>query len=157
MSNHCNVLSVFVFVWTPGRISLHIVKTNGDPYSIYKQTHSWQAKDAGKGSSQRVFKCVAFDLRKSCIVSPPDVSLSLSADCLSCCIQGLQEPKELLPGSFVLPNLPQKGECLEVRVKHLLTPNEVFTKATGHFLICCPREPHSFYFSFLPCSCFCGL
>lgn len=66
--------------------------------------------------------------------------------CLSCCIQGLREPKEPLPGSFVLPNLPQKGECLEVRVKHLLTPNEVFAKATGHFLICCLREPHLFFF-----------
>lgn len=31
----------------------------------------------GKGSSQRLFKCVTFDLRKSRIVSPPDVSLSL--------------------------------------------------------------------------------
>lgn len=52
---------------------------------------------------------------------------------LSCCVQGLKEPEELLPESFVLPNLPEEGASLEVRVKHLLTPNEVFDKVAGGF------------------------
>ncbi|XP_034430715.1 RING finger protein 17 isoform X2 [Hippoglossus hippoglossus] len=40
--------------------------------------------------------------------------------------EGLKDPEEPMLGSFVNPNLPQKGERFQVRVKHLRTPNEVF-------------------------------
>nr|XP_046259663.1 RING finger protein 17 isoform X1 [Scatophagus argus] len=40
--------------------------------------------------------------------------------------EGLREPEEPMLGPFKNPKLPQKGECFQVRVKHLLTPNELF-------------------------------
>lgn len=69
-------------------------------------------------------------------------SLSDSLDCLYCVHQGLQEPKEILPGSFVSPTLPEEGISLEVQGKHLLTPNEVFREAEDHFESCRPQETH---------------
>ena len=43
------------------------------------------------------------------------------------CLQGLEDPEEQMLGPFIYPNLPQEGEQFQVRVKHLLTPNEVTT------------------------------
>uniref|UniRef100_A0A3B4Z7Q8 Ring finger protein 17 n=1 Tax=Stegastes partitus TaxID=144197 RepID=A0A3B4Z7Q8_9TELE len=40
--------------------------------------------------------------------------------------EGLRGPEEPMLGPFVNPNLPQKGEHFQVRVKHLWTPNELF-------------------------------
>ncbi|TMS06764.1 RING finger protein 17 [Larimichthys crocea] len=41
-------------------------------------------------------------------------------------IMGLEGPQEPLLGPFIYPDLPQEGEHFPVRVKHLLTPNELF-------------------------------
>ncbi|XP_059198689.1 RING finger protein 17 isoform X2 [Centropristis striata] len=41
-------------------------------------------------------------------------------------IEGLMGPEEPILGPFMYPNLPQEGEEFQVRVKHLLTPNELF-------------------------------
>ncbi|KAM8749037.1 RING finger protein 17 isoform 2-T3 [Acanthopagrus schlegelii] len=40
--------------------------------------------------------------------------------------EGLRGPEEPMLGPFIAPKLPQKGQQFEVRVKHLLTPNELF-------------------------------
>ncbi|KAM9347789.1 LOW QUALITY PROTEIN: RING finger protein 17 [Symphorus nematophorus] len=40
--------------------------------------------------------------------------------------EGLRGPEEPALGLFIYPNLPQEGEQFPVRVKHLLTPNELF-------------------------------
>ncbi|XP_073330079.1 RING finger protein 17 isoform X2 [Pagrus major] len=40
--------------------------------------------------------------------------------------EGLRGPEEPMLGPFIAPNLPQKGQQFQVRVKHLLTPNELF-------------------------------
>ncbi|XP_033965248.1 RING finger protein 17 isoform X3 [Pseudochaenichthys georgianus] len=40
--------------------------------------------------------------------------------------EGLKGPEEPLLGPFIYPNLPQEGERIQVRVKHLWTPNELF-------------------------------
>ncbi|KAM9342298.1 RING finger protein 17 [Pholidichthys leucotaenia] len=40
--------------------------------------------------------------------------------------EGLEFSEEPPLGSFLFSNLPQVGESLEVRVKHVLTPNELF-------------------------------
>lgn len=37
-------------------------------------------------------------------------------------------------GPFIAPKLPQKGQQFEVRVKHLLTPNEVATEHTDNIM-----------------------
>ncbi|KAI4806017.1 hypothetical protein KUCAC02_010609 [Chaenocephalus aceratus] len=39
--------------------------------------------------------------------------------------EGLKGPEEPVLGPFIYPNLPQEGERIQVRVKHLWTPNEV--------------------------------
>ncbi|KAM3608198.1 uncharacterized protein V6R79_020824 [Siganus canaliculatus] len=38
----------------------------------------------------------------------------------------LNEPEEPMLGPFIYPSLPQKRDQFQVRVKHLLTPNELF-------------------------------
>ncbi len=48
------------------------------------------------------------------------------------CLQGLWDPEETMLGQFIYPSLPQKGEQFEVRVKHLLTPNEVAAHHRGN-------------------------
>ncbi|XP_027147115.1 RING finger protein 17 isoform X2 [Larimichthys crocea] len=40
--------------------------------------------------------------------------------------EGLEGPQEPLLGPFIYPDLPQEGEHFPVRVKHLLTPTELF-------------------------------
>ncbi|XP_049584527.1 RING finger protein 17 isoform X2 [Syngnathus scovelli] len=40
--------------------------------------------------------------------------------------EGLLGPREVMLGPFTEPDLPKEGEHLNVRVKHLQTPNEVF-------------------------------
>lgn len=45
------------------------------------------------------------------------------------CLQGLRDPEEPVQGAFIYPNLPEEGEQFPVRVKHLLTPNEVATES----------------------------
>lgn len=50
------------------------------------------------------------------------------------CLQGLRGPEEPMLGPFIAPKLPQKGQQFEVRVKHLLTPNEVATEHTDHIM-----------------------
>ncbi|XP_034002342.1 RING finger protein 17 isoform X2 [Trematomus bernacchii] len=40
--------------------------------------------------------------------------------------EGLKGPEEPLLGPFIYPNLPKEGERIQVRVKHLWTPNELF-------------------------------
>ncbi|XP_071337551.1 RING finger protein 17 [Trachinotus anak] len=40
--------------------------------------------------------------------------------------EGLRGPEEPVLGPFIYPKLPQEGEQFQVRVKHLLTPNELF-------------------------------
>ena len=46
---------------------------------------------------------------------------------LMLCLQGLRGPEEPMLGPFTYPDLPQEGEQFPVRVRHLLTPNEVVT------------------------------
>ncbi|XP_070831610.1 RING finger protein 17 [Chaetodon trifascialis] len=59
--------------------------------------------------------------QKGLSVMSPDVLDDWDMD-----TEGLRGPEEPMLGPFVLPNLPQKGEHFQVRVKHLLTPNELF-------------------------------
>lgn len=79
------------------------------------------------------FYCKVFvPERNLYVVSPVTTRCSFFIECLSvlmpwCCFQDLRGPKEPLLGPFVLPNLPKKGEQIQVRVKHLLTPNKVST------------------------------
>ncbi|XP_051260855.1 RING finger protein 17 [Dicentrarchus labrax] len=40
--------------------------------------------------------------------------------------EGQRGPEEPMLGPFIYPNLPQEGEQFRVKVKHLLTPNELF-------------------------------
>lgn len=40
-------------------------------------------------------------------------------------VQGLLDPQEVILGPFSEPSLPEDGQRLNVRVRHLQTPNEV--------------------------------
>ncbi|XP_035531967.1 RING finger protein 17 isoform X2 [Morone saxatilis] len=40
--------------------------------------------------------------------------------------EGQRGPEEPMLGPFIYPNLPQEGQQFRVKVKHLLTPNELF-------------------------------
>ena len=47
-------------------------------------------------------------------------------------LQALMEPLKPIQGPFISPKMPQKGEQFEVRVKHLLTPNEVIKEPESY-------------------------
>ncbi|XP_028991937.1 RING finger protein 17 [Betta splendens] len=56
----------------------------------------------------------------------PGISLPPLLDEWDINTEDLRITEELVLGPFVFPNLPQKGEQFQVKVKHLCTPNELF-------------------------------
>ncbi|XP_054471060.1 RING finger protein 17 isoform X2 [Anoplopoma fimbria] len=57
---------------------------------------------------------------------PSVMSPALLLDDWDIDIKDLRGPEEPMLGPFIYPNLPEKGERFQVRVKHLWTPNELF-------------------------------